>query len=147
MKYLKSYELYKFQDEITHIINNYDPYVVKYEENKSNKYFSVLIKDKNSNFTSWIDLWIENNQICADWNQMSYDRLNSKDMIKKEVENNPDIYSMSESVAREKLIDDEMIYEDENGYHYYNDYWYVKDGFKKQDISLDDAKKIKKYNL
>jgi hypothetical protein len=146
MKYIKTYED-NFNEEVKHIIDNYDPYVVKIQE--VDRYFSVLIKDKNSDFESWLDVWVTdtNNDIESEWNQQIYYNNNSNDIIKKEVESDNDVFSMSESVALYKLLDDNMIYEEDDKYYYYSDYWYVKDGYKDKGISLDKAREIKKYNL
>lgn len=151
MKYLKYFEKDEFnseiEEEVENIIKNYNPYVVKYEDHKSDKYFSVLVKDKNSNFETWVDLWVEDGEVNLDWNQMTYHKFDSNDMIKKGVESDSDIYSDTYNIVLDKLITDEMIYEDETGYYYYSNYWYIKDGYKDKGINLDDAKRIKKYNL
>jgi len=149
MKHIKKFEKDKYyfeiEKEIKEIIKNYNPYVIKYEDNGG--YFSVLIKDKNSDFKTWIDIWVEQYDILSEWNQSSYNTNNLNDIIKKGVEDDGDIISMTEGVAISKLLEDSMIYEDDDKYYYHKNFWYIKDGYKKQDVNLDDAKKIKKYNL
>ncbi|MCK9416069.1 hypothetical protein M0Q97_05350 [Candidatus Dojkabacteria bacterium] len=131
--------------EAKKIIKNYDPIISKYEDD--NGYLSVLLKDKNSSFESWIDISIEDYEISADWNQISYYRDNSNDMIKQKVENNSDVFDMSLSVAEEKLLEDNMIYYEDDKYYYHKDFWYEKDGYKERGIDYDAAKKIRKYNI
>jgi len=147
MKYIKKFENSfdtEVKVEVDKIIKKYDPYVLKYEE--EGDFFSVLVKDKNSDFMSYIDLWLEHGDVSSEWNQMSYSTNNSNDMIKKGVENDGDVYTDTFNIALDKLISDEMIYNDDKYYHY-KDFWYVKDGYKEQGIGLEDAKRMRKYNL
>ena len=149
MKYIKKFELDKYSWEISKeakdIIENYDPIVIKYEELE--KYFSVQLKDQNSEFETWVDINVDDYDINGDWNQISYNLNNSKDMIKKTVENDPNVFDISIATASDKLLEDDMIYEENGEYYYYKDFWYVKDGFKEKGISYDKAKQIKKYNI
>jgi len=145
----KIFEMDKYSFEIKKeakdIIKNYDPIVSKYEDN--NGYFSVLLKDKNSTFESWIDISVENYDISIEWNQISYNMNNSKDMIKKKVENDSSVFDLSSSIALQKLEDDNMIYVENGNYYYHKDFWYVKDGYKEKGVDYDVAKKIRKYNI
>lgn len=133
------------EKEVKKIIKKYDPIVLKYEDNDS--YFSVLLKDKNSTFESWIDISIENDDISIEWNQFSYNLDNSKDMIKKKVQNDDYVFDLSGSVALEKLEEDNMIYYENDKYYYHKYFWYIKDGYKDRGIDYDIAKKIRKYNV
>lgn len=145
----KIFEMDKFSFEIKkeakNIIKKYDPIVLKYEDNDG--YFSVLLKDKNSTFESWIDISVDNYDLTAEWNQISYDINDSKDMIKQKVENDSKVFDLSRSIAEEKLLDDHMVYEEDNKYYHYKKFWYVKDGFKDNGIDYEKAKKMKKYNV
>ena len=148
MKYIKKLEKFnKKSEEIKKIIKNYEPYAVKYEDHKNIKQFSVLVKDKNSDFNSWVDIWVEDGEINSDWNQMIYYNDNEDDMVKKGVENDSDVYLKTESAALTILEENNLIYYDEDIMYHYSDYWYIKDGYKDEGFSLEDAKKIRKYNL
>lgn len=136
---------FEIEKEAKGIIKKYDPIVSKYDD--SDGYFSVLLKDKNSTFESWIDISIENYDLTAEWNQISYNMNNSKDMIKQKVENDSNVFDLSRSIAEEKLLDDHMVYEEDNKYYHYKKFWYVKDGFKDNGIDYEKAKKMKKYNV
>jgi hypothetical protein len=136
---------FEIEKEAKDIIKKYDPIVLKYEDN--NGYFSVLLKDENSTFESWIDISVENYDISIEWNQFSYDMNNSKDMIKKKVENDSSVFDLSSSIALQKLEDDNMIYIENGNYYYHKDFWYVKDGYKEKGVDYDVAKKIRKYNI
>jgi len=151
MKYIKKFETYEYdkelEEEIDRIVSNYDPIVVKYEDN--GEMFFVLVKDKNSDFISWVDLWEDSGEITSDWNQMVYNTNNSNDIIKKGVESDPNVYDLTYSISLDKLLRDEMIYYDDedNNSYYHTNYWYIKDGYKERGISLEDAKQMRKYNL
>lgn len=136
---------FEIEKEAKDIIKKYDPIVLNYEDN--NGYFSVLLKDENSTFESWIDISVENYDISIEWNQFSYDMNNSKDMIKKKVENDSSVFDLSSSIALQKLEDDNMIYIENGKYYYHKNFWYIKDGYKEKGIDYDTAKKIKKYNI
>lgn len=145
----KIFEMDKYSFEIkkeaNNIIKKYDPIVLKYEDNDG--YFSVLLKDKNSTFESWIDISVDNYDLTAEWNQLTYNTDNYNDMIKQKVENDSKVFDLSRSIAEEKLLDDHMVYEEDNKYYHYKKFWYVKDGFKDNGIDYEKAKKMKKYNV
>ena len=131
--------------EANKIISDYDPIVLKYEDNDG--YFSVYIKDKNSEFNTWIDISIEDYEISAEWNQLTYNTNNSNDIIKSMIESDNDVFTSSISVSEDKLLADRMIYEEDGKYYYHKDHWYVKGGFKDNGIDYDKAKRMKKYNI
>lgn len=138
---------FEIEEESKNIISNFDPVVIKYEENEG--YFSVLIKDKNSDFKTWLDISFDDGEPNSEWNQISYFNNNSNDMIKKLVEDSEGMLDICSNAAIEKLIKDEKVYDDDDeGYVNYKDYWYIRDGFKERGIDYETAKSIRyEYNL
>jgi hypothetical protein len=138
---------FEIEEESKNIISNFDPVVIKYEENEG--YFSVLIKDKNSDFKTWLDISFDDGEPNSEWNQISYNNNNSNDMIKKLVEDSEGMLDICSNAAIEKLIKDEKVYDDDDeGYVNYKDYWYIRDGFKERGIDYETAKSIRyDYNL
>ena len=102
---------YDVRVDADEIISNFKPIATKIEND--NGYFSVFVKDENSSFDSWIDVWIENKDVESVWNQQTYYLNNSKDAIKKQVET--EVFDEALSVAIDKLESENLIYQDDNG--------------------------------
>lgn len=150
IKKFKIFDNYNFDDEIDEtkrILSNFKPVVEKYEEDGD--YFSVLIKDQNSNFKTWLDITFNNGEYESEWNQISYNNRNSNDIVKQNIQNSEGILDTCSNIAIDKLLVDEKIYDDEeDGYVIYKNYWYIKDGFKESGIDYETAKRIRyDYNL
>lgn len=67
--------------ELSDIEKNFKPYGAKVNENSD--MWSVLVKDKNSNLTFWVDFWMSEGDLVMDWNQFIFDKYDAKDMITK----------------------------------------------------------------
>ena len=106
------YDIYIEADEI---ISNFKPIVS--EIKKVENYFSVLIKDEKSNFSAWMDIWLENDDLNGEWNQDTFYLNDSKDMIQKRIQD--EVFEEAESVAIYKLKSDDFIYQDKKGFWFY----------------------------
>lgn len=67
--------------ELSDIEKKFKPYGAKIDEDSDG--WSVLVKDKNSNLTFWVDFWMSGGDLDMDWNQFTFDRYDAKDMITK----------------------------------------------------------------
>lgn len=153
MKYIKEFEKDKFnfeiEEEIKKVVDNYEPKAVKYEYHEHGKesYFSIMVKDNNSSFSSWVDISFESGDCESEWNQAIYSTDNSNDMIKQGIENSDDVLFITESAILDYLAENEILYEEDGEYYYFEKYWYVKDGYKDNGISLEDAKRMRDFNI
>jgi len=102
---------YDVRVDADEIISNFKPIATKIENNDG--FFSVLIEDENSNFSAWLDIWVENDDLNGDWNQDTFYLNDSKDMIQKRIQD--EVFEESESVAIYKLEEEGLIYQDKNG--------------------------------
>lgn len=90
------------------VVSEFNPFVEKIEDNDG--YYSVLIRDKNSEFSAWIDISIteQYQDINAEWNQyIFYD--NDDDVFMKKMQENEDVYELASSLAIQYLVDANKI--------------------------------------
>lgn len=119
MKYIKLFEeqstsLVKAEK----IIKNYKPQAVKFEGDSKNGY-SVLVKDKKSDWTAWVDISVENKDISADWNQYIFHKDIAEDVIAKKVQEDLDVFEAATSEAISFLETKGFIYQDEKAAWFY----------------------------
>ena len=108
------------QKQVKKIIKNFSPVAVKYEGDSEEGY-SVLIKDKKSNFSAWVDVWINESyyDVETDWNQYIFSTNSTEDRIKSAVQDDTEtVYDLATSVAIQKLEEDGLIVNGENGWTY-----------------------------
>lgn len=108
------------QAKVDEIINNVKPVAVKYEGNSEDGY-SVLVKDKNSDFDAWVDVWINEDyhDVETDWNQYIFSVDSEEDRIQQAVQDNTDvIYDMFTSAAIGYLEDKGLVVNGNKGWSY-----------------------------
>ena len=108
------------QAKVDEIINNVNPVAVKYEGNSKDGY-SVLVKDKNSDFDAWVDVWINEDyhDVETDWNQYIFSVDSEEDRIQQAVQDNTDvIYDMFTSAAIGYLEDKGLVVNGNKGWSY-----------------------------
>lgn len=78
------------------IIEKFEPIAIKIGDSGS-----VLIEDKNSKLTFWVDVWSDGEELTWDWNQYIFYTDNATDMLKKAIQENCEIADIVSNVARE----------------------------------------------
>ena len=115
-------QIKSFNDEfakggsVKDIASNYDPKATTYKGN-SKKGYSVLVKDKNSDFTTWVDVWIEDNDVRTEWNQYIFHHTDPKDVRQQKLQENDDIFDYATSEAVEHLKEQKKIYDTDRGWY------------------------------
>lgn len=73
---------------------------------------AVLIEDQGMNI--WVDVWIQDGYLTADWNQYIFFLKNPDDVKKQEYQNNADNFmkctELAEQAYREKFKIEEPVY-------------------------------------
>lgn len=89
----------EIKKEAKKIIENLDFEAIKINKIGKNE-ASILLKDKNSNFKCWFDLWGQMEEITGDWNKYIFDLNNSKDLLQKYIQENSFVFDLaiSESI-------------------------------------------------
>jgi len=103
--------------EAEKIISNFEPEGIKVEISDKTS-FSVLIKDKNSEFEGWVDIYFDTHgaiDINSEWNQYIFNNTNSNDILKQKIQDNIDVYDSATDEALYKLKKDKLIYQNDNG--------------------------------
>jgi len=98
---------------LTKIRKGFKPKVIKIEI--SDDGFSVLVKDKKSDFEAWLDAWIEKNDILVEWNQYIFCVDDENDMFAQEMQNDEYINDISTSTVINYLEHNNKIIQDKNG--------------------------------
>lgn len=114
----KKAESYNLTDEdketVKKIIKNFNPIAVKYNGNNDDGY-SVLIKDKNSDFESWMDVWVDGKDVDVDWNQYIYHTDIIEDVMKRKIEDDTEtVFDLTSSEAVNFLQDKGILVQDDN---------------------------------
>lgn len=102
-------------EEAQKIIDNFEP--VRLEmDGGDGTYASVLVGDKNSDFTAWIDVAIKNNDVECDWNQYITNLRDTNEVINKKVREDAKVFELATSEAIQTLQDKNIITQDEKGF-------------------------------
>lgn len=101
------------------IIKTFKPVAIKYNGDK-NVGYNVLIKDKKSDFTVWLDVYIDTDyrDVRVEWNQYIFYTNCESDMIAQRVQADVNVYDEASSEAIEHLVSAGVIYQDQNGKWY-----------------------------
>ena len=96
------------------IIKNYEPMAVRCVGGPEEG-FSVLVKDKKSQFVAWFDVWVDNQfrDIRCEWNQFIFFLTDARDCLNKHVMDDCDVFSLTDSCAVEYLFDKGFLKQDE----------------------------------
>lgn len=87
-------------EESDKIINNFDPQIIK--KDQDGEWVSFLIKDKNSDFQTWMDFDIKTED--CEWNKFIFHNNNSKDMIEKRIMDNDKVFDLCYSLVDNATI-------------------------------------------
>ena len=102
-------------EEAQKIIDNFEP--VRLEmDGGDGTYASVLVGDKNSDFTAWIDVTIKNDDVECDWNQFITNLRDTNEVIDKKVRDDNKVFELATSEAIQTLQDKNIITQDEKGF-------------------------------
>lgn len=90
------------------------------EYNVDDNGFAVCVEDPNSKLLFWVDVWINEkyHDVEADWNQYIFYLDIDEDMIRKDIQENPENFDDAVSTAISYLEDKGVIYQDENANWY-----------------------------
>lgn len=80
--------------------------VIKYKRD------SVLIQD--GNIKTWIDIWIDNEDVISDWNQNDFIMTDSNEVVLKNWQDNLEHSEKATGLALEILEKTGLFYQDEN---------------------------------
>ena len=75
--------------------------------------FSVLIEDKDNNFSGYMDIYIKDNDVIAEWNKYIFNNTNSKDKSDKRYQDSN--FEECSSVAISYLEDKGLVNQDDDG--------------------------------
>jgi hypothetical protein len=103
--------------EVDKIASKFKPVVEKYEGD-AKKGYSVLVKDKNSDFSAWVDVHISDNDVVSDWNKYIFHLNDAKDVKQKSLQENTDIFESATSEAIDYLEKKDAIHQGEKGWGY-----------------------------
>ena len=103
-------------DYVTKVITNLNPKAVKFNGNKDEG-FSVLVKDTNSNFSAWVDVYIPNDSkdVSVDWNKYIFHTTNSNDIKQKTIQEDNEVFDVVTSEAVNFLSEKGLLVQDEKG--------------------------------
>jgi hypothetical protein len=93
-------------------IKNYMPHAIKHSGNSKEGY-SVLVEDKKSKSKMWVDVYIADNDVMADWNQILYYMDDEDDILKKTLQENTQVFEDATSEAINYLEDKKLIGQDD----------------------------------
>ena len=120
----RKYENYEeLSDEAKAIVDNYDPEAIKVEPYDSSLGWSVLVKDKNSNFQAWVDVSVDEKyqDVSTEWNQYIFYTDDSSDVLQQELQDNDMIFDYCTSEAIQKLQAEGLIDQDDQAHWFYTD--------------------------
>jgi hypothetical protein len=120
------------------IINNFSPVAVKHHvhETTVGSYYSVLVKDENSEFSAWVDVSISRDDVEADWNMYIFDMTDPADVLQKRVQDNDDVFDYATSEAVQYLENLGLINNGVGGWSYGSDRGHLRE-------SKEDKKEFK----
>jgi hypothetical protein len=99
--------------DLTKIRLNFEPKGVKFNGDVEDG-FSVLVVDEKSKFQAWMDVFVDNKDVSADWNQYIFHLNDDKDVFQKEMQDDCYIFEMCNSAAIDFLQEINKISQDEN---------------------------------
>lgn len=102
-------------EEAQKIIDNFEPVRLEMDSGDGT-YASVLVGDKNSDFTAWIDVAIKNNDVECDWNQYITNLRDTNEVINKKVREDAKVFELATGEAIQTLQDKNIITQDEKGF-------------------------------
>jgi len=71
--------------------------------------FSVLLGVGKISISVWMDVWVSDSEVKTDWNAYIFDLTNSIDLAKREIQNNPENFSICSDLAIEYLEQNNKI--------------------------------------
>lgn len=101
-------------EELEALITQFEPEAIKYEGDSTSGY-GVQLKDRHSDFTVWMDIYVRNNDIQADWTEYIFHTNNSNDMLLKGFQEDTDMFEVCESEAVYFLEKNGLLFQDDNG--------------------------------
>lgn len=111
-KYVKKNKINSFlkkqsKKSIDEIINNFTPTIKKYEKDDTDEYksYSFLIKDQNSDFEVWIDVWKNKGQdeLHFAWNQDIFDLDNENDRDIQKIQDDNEIFEYCKEIIEKEI--------------------------------------------
>jgi hypothetical protein len=130
----------EYEENIEEIVENLEPEAVKFEGN-SREGFSVLVKDKNSDFSAFVDVYMQGSDVTSEWNQYIFAKNNSKDMLQSDLQDNADVFDYFTSEAINYLEQQGAIQQDDNANWSYTDKYAVGGGLKKAKLVDEETGK------
>ena len=74
---------------------------------------AVLVEDLNSSFKAWIDVWIINGDVQADWNQYIFHLNDPADVLQRDIQDDSWAFELCTSAAIDYLEDKNiLVYKD-----------------------------------
>ncbi len=104
------------------ISHNFYPDAIKYHGD-SERGYSVLIKDKNSDFDTWVDVYINEDikDVSADWNQYIFHTDDPADVKKSALQDDTNIFDQATSEAIYYLLSKGEIRQNDDSEWFYSD--------------------------
>jgi hypothetical protein len=87
------------------IVEEFDPEAIKFEADDD--YASVLIKDKSSKWTVWVDVDLTDGS--CEWNQYIFTLTDSRDVLAKNLQEQPEIYDVCSGIAVDYLYSKDLM--------------------------------------
>ena len=87
------------------IADEFDPEAIRVETDED--YASVLIKDKNSKWTVWVDIDLTDGS--CEWNQYIFTLTDSRDVLAKNLQEQAGIYEACSGVALDYLYSKDLM--------------------------------------
>lgn len=136
----------EIDSQVKKIVSKFKPIAEKHSGSKKEGY-SVLVKDKNSDFSAWVDVYIRDNDVSNDWNKYIFNLKDSGDVRQKALQENNDIFESATSEAVDYLEKKGAIYQDDKGWHYGDKKSSGGEMAKGGEVSKSELKEfIKEYN-
>lgn len=90
-----------------------DLYVKQYTQDADG--FCVYVEDRTTGYGRWVDAWIENNQLCTDWNQYIFDLTSEQDKMNREIQDDFEIFEMFSNEVNFYLFVNNLVGQKEQG--------------------------------
>lgn len=94
--------------DIEDLSKKYNPVAVEFADN-GDGYFSVKLEDKDTEFTTWIDVVVKDNDVTTDWNNYIFYMTDPTERFEKEMQDNTDVFDKADDAAVNYLIDQNVI--------------------------------------
>jgi len=99
-------------------INNFSPITIKFDGDSTDGY-SVLVKDENSEFEAWVDVYVLDGDIITDWNKQIFYLNNEKDIFQKNMQDDAYIFELCTSISVQFLEENNKVKQNESGIWHY----------------------------